>query len=475
MQIRTGLTYNDVLLVPKKTPLSSRSEADLRTVFTKNISLHIPLVSSNMASVTEHKMAIAMARNGGLGVIHQFGTIEEQVEEVKKVKKSTSYVIEHPLTVQEHITLGQAVETMHKEGVTSLLILRGDELVGIFTSRDYLFEKDMNKRVSEVMTAREKLITATYGISLDEAKELLHRHRIEKLPLLQHGRLLGLITTKDIMKIETWQSANRDSKGRLRVGAGIGVKDTLLRAEALISAGVDVLVLDIAHAHSELVVQRVKELKTHFPSMDVMVGNIATAEAARDLIEAGADGLKIGIGSSPVCSTRIISGSGVPQLTAVMDVVSVAKAYGVPVCADGGAKYPGDVSKALAAGATSVFSGSFFAGTDEAPGMIMMKDGKRYKRYMGSASYDSNHERKESQEGKKVKERLDVFVEGVATLVDYKGPVEEVIKGILKGVQSGFSYCGARTIQEMQEKAEFIQITSSGWKESLTRGTKLSE
>lgn len=474
MQIRTGLTYNDVLLVPKKTPLSSRSEADLHTKFTKNISLNIPLVSSNMASVTEHKMAIAMARNGGLGVIHQFGTIEEQVEEVKKVKKSTSYVIEHPLTVQEHITLGQAVDIMKQESVTSLLVLRGDELVGIFTSRDYLFETNLEKRISEVMTPREKLITAPYGISLDEAKVLLHQHRIEKLPLLQHGRLLGLITTKDIMKIETWPQANRDNKGRLRVGAAVGVKDTLQRAEALIAAGADVLILDIAHAHSDLVIQRVKELKQNF-SIDVMAGNIATADAARDLIEAGADGLKIGIGSSPVCTTRIISGSGIPQLTAVMDVYSVAKLYGVPVCADGGMKYPGDVSKALGAGATSVFSGSFFSGTDEAPGMIIMKDGKRYKRYMGSASYDSNHERKESQEGKKVKEKLDVFVEGVATLVDYKGPVEEVIKGILKGVQSGFSYCGARTIAEMQEKAEFIQITTSAWEESLSRGNKLSD
>ena len=294
-------------------------------------------------------------------------------------------------------------------------------------------------------------------------------HRIEKLPLTQHGRLLGLITTKDIMKIESWPHANRDSKGRLRVGAAVGVKDTLERAEALIAAGVDVLILDIAHAHSDLTIQRLKELKANF-SIDVMVGNIATAAAAKDLIEAGADGLKVGIGPSPVCTTRIISGAGVPQLTAVLDVYSVAKQFGVPVCADGGLKYPGDITKALAAGATSIFSG-----TDEAPGMILMKDGKRYKRYMGSASYDSNHERKESQEGKKVKEKLDVFVEGVAVLVDYKGPVEEVIKGLLKGLQSGMSYCGAYTVPEMQLNAEFIQITSSACEESLSRGTKLSE
>ena len=310
MTIRIGFTYNDVLLVPKRSPLSSRAEADVHTQFTKNIFLNIPLVSANMATVTEHKMAIALARSGGLGVIHQFGTIEEQVEEVKKVKRSTSYVIEHPLTVQEHITVGVAIETMKSNNVTSLLVMRGDDLVGIFTSRDYLFEHDFSKRISEVMTPREKLVTAPYGISLDEAKLLLHQYRIEKLPLLQHGRLLGLITTKDIMKIETWSNANRDNKGRLRVGAAVGVKDTLERAEALIAVGVDVLVLDIAHAHSDLAIQRVKELKANF-SVDLMVGNIATAEAARDLIEAGADGLKVGIGASPVCTTRIISGSGV--------------------------------------------------------------------------------------------------------------------------------------------------------------------
>lgn len=427
-----------------------------------------------MATVTEHKMAIAMARNGGLGVVHQFGTIEEQVEEVRKVKRSTSYVIEKPLTVQEHITLGEAIDTMNGQGVTSLLVMRNDDLVGIFTSRDYLFERDLSKRISEVMTPREKLVVAPYGISLEEAKVILHKHRIEKLPLEEHGRLLGLITTKDIMKIESWPYANRDSKGRLRVGGAIGVKDALLRAEALIAAGVDVLVLDIAHAHSDDIIACLRLLKKNF-SIDVMVGNIATAEAARDLIEAGADGLKVGIGASPVCTTRIISGSGVPQLTAILDVVSVAQAYGIPVCADGGMKYPGDVSKALGAGASSVFSGSFFAGTDEAPGIILQKDGKKYKKYMGSASYDSNHERKEHQAGKRVKEKLDVFVEGIAVLVDYKGPVEEVIKGILKGVQSGFSYCGARTMEEMQKNAEFIEISSSGWEESLSRGSKLSE
>ncbi len=472
--MRLGLTYNDVLLVPKRSPLSSRIEADVKTMFTKRISLNIPLVSSNMATVTEHKMAIAMARNGGLGVIHQFIPIEEQVEEVRKVKRSTSYVIDEPLTVDDDISIGKAVEIMRNNGVTSLLVKKNEELVGIFTSRDYLFEKDMNRSIKEVMTPKEKLITAEFGISSDQAKDILHKHRIEKLPLMKDGKLKGLMTTKDIMKLLIWPDACRDEKGRLRVGAAVGVKDTVERAGALINAGVDVIILDIAHAHSDLTIQRLKELKETF-DIDVMVGNVATAEAAYDLILAGADGLKVGIGPSPVCTTRIISGSGVPQLTAIMDVCMVANKYSVPVCADGGIKFPGDVSKAIAAGASSIYSGSLFAGTDEAPGFVVIKDGKRYKRYMGSASYDSNHERKENLDGKKVKDKLDVFVEGVSTLVDYKGPVEEVIKGTIKGLKSGLSYCGAYNILEMQHNAEFMQITSSGWEESISRGVKLSE
>lgn len=473
--MKTGLTFTDVLLVPKKTPLHSRTEADVQTRFTRNVSLNIPLVSSNMATVTEHKMAIAMAREGGLGVIHQFNALEEQVEEVKKVKRSTSYVIENPISVPPTIAVGEAVKIMDARGVTSLLVIDNGELVGIFTSRDYLFEEKLDKKISEVMTPQERLVTAPYGIELNEAKVILHKHRIEKLPLLENGKLRGLITTKDLRKLEQWPNASRDEKGQLRVGAAVGVKDTIERSRALISAGADVIVLDIAHGHSELAIQRIKEFKQHFPNVDLMAGNIATADAAKDLIEAGADGLKVGIGPSAVCTTRIISGSGIPQLTAVIDVVSVAKWHDIPVSADGGMQYPGDVAKAIAAGASTIYSGSFFAGTDEAPGFIIMKDGKRYKRYLGSASYDSNHERAENFEKKKMKEKLDVFVEGVAILVDYKGSVREVIKGLVKGLQSGISYCGAADIKGMQENAEFIQITQNGWEESKSRGTKLSE
>lgn len=489
--IRLGLTYSDVLLVPKRTPLNSRIEANIKTKFSKNIALNIPLVSSNMATVTEHKMAIAMAREGGLGVIHQFGTLEEQCEEVKRVKRSTSYIIENPITITPNQTIKEAINKMKFEGVTSLLVVQNklqtnpqmgitldnpeiQELVGIFTAKDYLFELNLQKSVSEVMTPKERLITAQEGIKLNEAKQILQKHRIEKLPILMNGQIKGLMTTKDIKRLEFWPNASRDQKGRLMVGAAVGVKNTCERAKALIKAGADVIILDIAHCHSDLAIQRIKELKFSF-NIDIVAGNIATGEAARDLIEAGADGLKVGIGPSPVCTTRIISGSGVPQLTAVMDVCKIAKEYNVPVSADGGIKFPGDLSKAIAAGAMTAYCGSLFAGTDEAPGMIVTKDGKRYKRYMGSASYDSNHERKENLEGKRHKKKLDIFVEGVSSLVDYKGPVRDIIKGMTKGLRSGISYCGARNILEMQNNAEFMQITSAGWEESKSRGKKISD
>lgn len=474
MNIPLALTYDDVLLVPKRTPLNSRSEADVKSRFTRNITLNTPFVSANMATVTEHKTAIALAREGGLGTIHQFGTIEEQVEEVRKVKRSTSYVVEDPVTVSARATLGEAKELMTTKDVTSLIVMNGEELMGILSHRDYVFESVLSRPIRELMTPRERLITAEFGITQMAAKEIFRTYKVEKLPLLEHGRLRGLITTKDIRRMEQWPLASRDKKGRLMVAAAVGVKDALDRTEALIKAGVDVIVMDIAHAHSDLMIKQLKEVKANF-SIDVMVGNIATADAARDLIEAGADGLKVGIGPSPVCTTRIMSGSGYPQLSAVMNVVSVAKEYNIPVTADGGMKYPGDVAKAIAAGASSIFSGSFFAGTDEAPGIIIMKDGKRYKRYAGSASYESGHSRKERDEGKILKENVDVFVEGVSILVDYKGSVADVVKGLKKGLQSGISYCGGTDIATMQAQAEFIQITSSGWIESGSRGMKVME
>ncbi len=473
--MRLGLTYADVLLVPKRTPLKSRSEAKIQSRFTKNIVLNAPFVSSNMATVTEHKMAIAMAREGGLGIIHQFSPIEEQVEEVKRVKRSTSFVIRNPLSVHEGINIQDAVRIMEHQGVTSLLVKQGEELRGIFTSRDYLFEDDLSKTLKAVMTPKEKLVTAPDGISLEDAKQILHKHRIEKLPLVDSsGHIKGLITTQDIKKLEHWPNACRDGEGRLRVGAAVGVKDTLERTQALVDVGCDVIVLDMAHAHSDYAIQRIRELKANF-SVDVMVGNIATREAARDLIEAGVDGLKIGIGPSPVCTTRIKAGAGIPQFSAVQEVAKVAREYGIPVTADGGMREPGDCAKAIAAGASSVFSGSMFAGTDEAPGRIILKDGKRFKRYMGSASYDGGHERREKLDKKSYKKKMNISVEGISTLVDYKGPVRGIMEAFSKGLRSAVSYCGSRNIKEMQQNAEFIQITAAGWHESKGRGTKLSE
>jgi len=472
--MRKGLTFNDVLLVPKKTPLHSRSEALLHTRFTKNISLNIPLVSANMSSVTESRLAIALARHGGIGIIHQFNTIEEQVQEVKKVKRSTSYVVESPLSLSSSLPLSEALLIFEREHINSALLLDEGVFVGLVTRRDYLFEKNTSLPLSSLMTPRKKVITAPPGISLENAKSLLYTHRIEKLPLVEGDMVKGLITSQDIKKLEYWPFASRDTKGRLLVGAALGVKDTLERAGALVKAGADVLVLDVAHCHSDLALQCLRELKSHF-TIDVMAGNIATADAAFDLIQAGADGLKVGIGPSPVCTTRIMSGAGVPQVTATQDVFSVARKYYIPVCTDGGMKYPGDVAKALAAGADSIMSGSLFSGTDETPGFIVFKDGKRYKRYMGSASYDSNHERQELVNKKKYRERLDVFVEGISTLVPYKGPVEEVIFGLLKGIRSGLSYCGSRTIQEMHDRAELMEMTSQGFYESGPREENFSE
>ncbi|MFH1649332.1 MAG: IMP dehydrogenase [Candidatus Woesearchaeota archaeon] len=472
--MKEGLTYADVLLVPKKTPLASRTEAHLSTQWSKNIKLNVPLVSANMATVTEHEMAIAMARQGGLGIIHQFSSIEEQAEEVRKVKRSTGHVIDDPLALSGETTIHQAKQVMMNMGVSSVLVTKGNELVGIATGRDFLFEDDDSKMLTSVMTPREKLITADKGISIEQAKKILHEHRIEKLPLLDKGKLVGLMTSRDIENLERWKLASRDEKGRLRVGAAVGVKDAIERSEALLAAGADCIVMDMAHAHSELAIKQLKAFKNKFDA-DIIVGNIATGEAAKDLIEAGADGLKVGIGPSPVCTTRLMSGAGVPQLTAVMEVCAVAKKYGIPVTADGGMQYPGDAVKALAAGASTVYSGNFFAGTNEAPGRIVIKDGKRYKRYIGSASYDSNHERREKLTGMAIKTNLDVFVEGVSSLVPYKGPVDDVIESILKGIRSGMSYCGSRTITEMQANSEFIKITAAGFEENQSRGFKTSE
>lgn len=475
MKIDEGFTYDDVLLVPRKNSVASRSFVNTSSYITKHIKLNIPMVSQNMATVTESEMAIAMASNGGMGFIHRFMPIEEQAAEVRRVKRSVGMIIEEPVTCSEDMLLGEAIENMQLNNITSLLVVdKQNRLIGIFTTRDYVFETDMAKSVKELMTSKEKLITGDVKISLENAKKLLHQHKIEKLPLINDdGTISGLVCSKSIRHLEEHKNACRDSKGRLRVGAAVGIKgDYLERAKALVREGVDILVLDVAHAHSDMALTAITELKKRF-KVDVLAGNIATGEAAKDLIKAGADGVKVGIGNGTICTTRLVAGCGVPQLTAVLDVVKVAKKYGVPVSNDGGIATPGNFTKAIAAGCNAAIFGSVFAGTEETPGPIVYKDGKRYKHYHGSTSYTSNV-MKEARENKQAVKKFlkDAYVEGVESLVPFKGPVNSVIDAYMKGLRSGATYCGAKTITEMQTNAKFIRVTGAGFKESGTHDVK---
>ena len=474
-ELRDALTFDDVLLLPLKSQVLPH-QAETHTALTANIRLNIPLVSAAMDTVTESRLAIVMAQLGGLGIIHKNMTLDQQVVEVTRVKKSESGMVVDPITLGPDQKISEAIAVMNDKGISGLPVTEKGKLVGILTNRDLRFQKNLNALVRDVMTS-QNLITVTEKVTLEEAKDVLQKHRIEKLLVVdKHKRLTGLITVKDIEKTILHPHAVKDKLGRLRVGAAIGVgEDGVRRAEALFAAGVDLVVVDTAHGHSQGVLDTVKVLRKTFPKADIVAGNIATKEAARDLIAAGASALKVGVGPGSICTTRVITGVGVPQITAIADCVSVAREKGIPVISDGGIKFSGDIVKALAAGANTVMIGSLFAGTDEAPGMIIMKDGKRYKKYMGSASYDSGHERKELQEGKKVRERLDIFVEGVSILMDYKGVVEDVIHSIIKGVQSAMSYSGARNIMEMHQNTELIQLTSAGWEESKAQGMKLNE
>ncbi len=461
--MREGLSFDDVLLVPKRTPIQSRKDVDASTNLTKNIVLNIPLVSANMDTVTESTMAIALARAGGIGIVHRFLTIEEQVQEVLRVKRAENIIIEHPYTIPPHCTVKAAKQFMKTNQVSGLLVIdTTKKLLGIVTSRDLLFEESEQKEVRDVMS--KELVTAPFGTSLENAKDILHKHRIEKLPLVDaHQHVAGLITTKDILNQTEYPRASKDIKGKLRVGAAIGIRDDyLLRAEALVTAGVDVLVVDIAHGHSDSAVSVVRELKTKFPQVDLIAGNVATAQGTKDLIEAGADAIKVGVGPGSVCTTRIVTGSGVPQLTAIMDCASAAG--DIPIIADGGIKNSGDIAKAIAAGASTVMLGGLLAGTDESPGFLVTKHGARYKILRGMASLGANMSRK-SKENKQ-QDLNDYVAEGVEAMVPYRGSAVDVITNLIGGFRSGMSYCGARTIKEMQKNAEFMKMTASGMTES---------
>lgn len=469
-EIPLGLTYDDVLLVPRRTDIVSRKDVSLASFITKNIRLNAPILAANMDTVSESTMAVAMARAGGLAIIHRFLTIEQQVAEILKVKRSEGLIIEKPYTISPEATLTEAKQIMHECGVTGLLVVDTyRKLIGILTNRDILYENGGNKKVSDLMTKREDVITAPVGTTREQARELLRQHKIEKLPILDDdGLLKGLITGKDIKNQEKYPLAVKDKKGKLLVGAAIGVKqDFLDRAAALIEAGTDVLVIDIAHGHSESVIRTTKVLKTEFPDIDVIAGNVATPEGYADLVNAGADCVKVGVGPGAVCTTRIITGAGVPQFTAVMNIAKMAERAGISFIADGGIETPGNLTKALAAGAHAVMCGQLFAGTDESPGMLINRGEKKFKMYRGMASLDANIARKQKENGELNEKELNDYVpEGVEASVPYRGSVNEVLNHLLGGLRSGMSYCGAHTLEELRQQARFIRISDAGRKES---------
>ena len=464
-----ALTFDDVLLVPQRSDVLPR-DVDVSTWLTRNIRINIPLVSAAMDTVTEAELAIALARQGGIGIIHKNMSIEEQAREVDKVKRSESGMIVHPITMRPWQKIGEALEIMARYRISGVPVtLEDGTLVGILTNRDLRFETDMNKKIEELMT-KDNLITVKEGITLEEAKKLLHKYRIEKLLVVDDNfKLKGLITIKDIEKIRKYPNSCKDELGRLRVGAAVGVApDTIERVEALVEAGVDVICVDTAHGHSELVIETVRKIKQKFPKKDVIAGNVATAEGAEDLIKAGADAVKVGIGPGSICTTRVVAGVGVPQITAIMWVAKVADRYGVPVIADGGIKYSGDITKALAAGASSVMIGNLFAGTKESPGEIVLYQGRSYKVYRGMGSIDAMKKGSKDRyfrDDYNVEEKK-LVPEGIEGRVPYRGPVADMVHQLVGGLKAGMGYCGARNIEELRKKARFVRITNAGLRES---------
>lgn len=462
---KEGLTFDDVLLVPQASDFTP-NEVDLTTKLTKNITLNIPLMSSAMDTVTESSMAIAIAREGGIGIIHKNMTIEQQAAEVDKVKRSENGVIANPFSLSENHTLKDADELMGKYKISGVPICDDNNvLIGIITNRDLRFETDFAKKIKDAMTS-ENLITAPVGTTLSEAQKILSKHKIEKLPIVdEKNHLKGLITIKDIEKAIRYPNSARDNNGRLLVGAAIGVtNDALERVKAVYDAGVDVVVLDSAHGHSKNIINKVKEIKEAFPDLDLIAGNIATGEAAEALINAGADCVKVGIGPGSICTTRVVAGIGVPQITAVMDCYEVAKEYNIPIIADGGIKYSGDMTKALAAGGSVCMMGSMFAGCDEAPGAFELYQGRKYKVYRGMGSLaameNGSKDRYFQQDAKKL------VPEGVEGRVAYKGSVEDIIFQLVGGIRAGMGYCGASTIRDLTATSHFVKISAASLKES---------
>jgi len=423
--------------------------------------------------VTEHKMAITIARAGGLGVIHRFMTIEQQVDEVLKVKRSESIVIDQPYLLGMNQRLKDAKRLMSQHGVSGLLVLdQAGKLQGILTTRDILFERDLEKKVTELMTKAKDIVTAPDHVSLQEAQRILHKHKLEKLPLVdKEGKLKGLITSRDLLSLEQFPHSSKDEKGRLMVGAAVGVKSSYVeRAKALHEAGADVLVVDVAHAHSDITLEAIRSIKKAIPSVELIAGNVATQEGTKDLISAGADAVKVGIGSGSICITRIVTGAGVPQLTAIMECAGVADPEDVPIIADGGIRTSGDITKAIAAGASTVMIGSLLAGTEEGPGITVMREGRRYKLVRGmasvAASYDRSTRESEQNDEDSAVDLLDYVPEGVEAFVPYKGNASELLTQLVGGLKSGMSYCGATEITKLRGKGNFVRISQAGLKES---------
>ena len=462
--IGEGITFDDVLLVPAYSQVVP-NQVDLTTWLTKKIKLNIPMMSAGMDTVTEHRMAIAMARQGGIGIIHKNMSIEAQAEEVDKVKRSENGVITDPFSLSPEHTLADADALMAKFRISGVPITEGRKLVGILTNRDLKFETDFTKKIKESMTS-EGLVTAKEGITLDEAKKILGQARKEKLPIVDDDyNLKGLITIKDIEKAIKYPLAAKDSQGRLLCGAAVGISANVLeRVEALVKAKVDVIVLDSAHGHSENVLRCVRMIKESYPDVQVIAGNVATGQATRDLIEAGADAVKVGIGPGSICTTRVVAGIGVPQITAIMDCYAVAREYGVPIIADGGIKYSGDITKAIAAGGSVCMMGSMFAGCDESPGQFELFQGRKYKVYRGMGSIaameNGSKDRYFQENAKKL------VPEGVEGRVAYKGLLEDTVFQLLGGLRSGMGYCGAKDIETLKETGRFVKISAASLKES---------
>jgi IMP dehydrogenase len=464
--IPEGLTFDDVLLQPGRSAVLP-TDVDTRTCFTRRLALNIPIASSAMDTVTESRLAIAIARQGGIGIVHRNLTIDRQFEEVDRVKRSESGMIVDPVTISPDITIRQALDIMEKYRISGLPVTRGTRLTGILTNRDLRFEKDHSQLVGQVMT-KDDLVTVPVGTTLDQAEKILQKHRIEKLLVVdQDFNLKGLITVKDIQKKLEYPRAAKDEQGRLRVGAAVGATgDFLERAVEMAKAKADVLAIDTAHGHTERVIEAIKTIRHRLPDLQLIAGNVATYDGAKELISLGIDGLKVGIGPGSICTTRIVTGAGVPQLTAVMDAARAAKGTGIPIIADGGIKYSGDITKAIAAGASAVMIGSLFAGTEESPGETILYQGRTFKSYRGMGStgaMEAGSADRYSQEGA---ERGKSVPEGVEGRVAYKGPLQGLTDQLVGGLKSGMGYVGAHTIGELTEKAHFVRITAAGLRES---------